>query len=82
MSEEIKQILQELREQGLNTIDIEVDKIKYNMLTMDYNDFKEICKEETIEDFIRRVKPRDDNELAYLVGTHLSKLVANRKESL
>lgn len=82
MAEEIKQILQELREQGLNTIDIEVDKIKYNMLTMDYNDFKEICTEETIEDFIRRIKPRDDNELAYLVGIHLGQILASRKESL
>ena len=82
LKEEIEEILEDLREKGLNIIEIEVDNRKYNMLTMDYNDFKELSKDETIEEFIRRVNPEDDNELAYLVGTHLSKLVANRKESL
>ena len=82
LKEEIEEILEDLREKGLNIIEIEVDNRKYNMLTMDYNDFKELSKDETIEEFIRRVEPEDDNELAYLVGTHLSKLVANRKESL
>ena len=82
LKEEIEEILEDLREKGLNIIEIEVDNRKYNMLAMDYNDFKELSKDETIEEFIRRVEPEDDNELAYLVGTHLSKLVANRKESL
>ena len=82
LKEEIEEILEDLREKGLNIIEIEVDNRKYKMLAMDYNDFKELSKDETIEEFIRRVEPEDDNELAYLVGTHLSKLVANRKESL
>ena len=82
LKEEIEEILEDLREKGLNIIEIEVDNRRYNILSMDYNDFKELSKDETIEEFIRRVNPEDDNELAYLVGTHLSKLVANRKESL
>lgn len=82
LKEEIEEILEDLREKGLNIIEIEVDNRRYNILAMDYNDFKELSKDETIEEFIRRVNPEDDNELAYLVGTHLSKLVANRKESL
>ena len=82
LKEEIEEILEDLREKGLNIIEIEVDNRRYNILSMDYNDFKELSKDETIEEFIRRVEPEDDNELAYLVGTHLSKLVANRKESL
>ena len=82
LKEEIEEILEDLREKGLNIIEIEVDNRKYKMLEMDYNDFKELSKDETIEEFIRRVEPEDDNELAYLVGTHLSKLVVNRKESL
>ena len=82
LKEEIDEILEDLREKGLNIVEVMIDDRKYNMLAMDYNDFKELSKDETIEEFIRRVEPEDDNELAYLVGTHLSKLVANRKESL
>lgn len=70
--EELALTMELIKENGLDTFTCEVDGKAYNILAMDYNDFVEICKNETIEDFIRRVQPADDNELSYLIGQYLS----------
>lgn len=76
--EKIAEAVEYLQEHPIEDKQYVVDGKTYNVSVLDIEDFEVICKE-TIPDFIRRVQPKDDNELSYLLGLHMSEILRKRK---
>lgn len=75
--EELLISIEQIKENGFEYKQYIIDEKVYNVSEFDYYDFEKICSE-PIEDFIRRVKPKDDNELSYLMGLYMNKMLGGK----
>ena len=79
MVEELAKVMEYLQTHGIEEKSYNVDGKLYNVSVLDIEDFEKIC-EETIPDFIRRVQPKDDNELSYLMGLHMNEVLKKKSD--
>ena len=79
MVEELAKVMEYLQTHGIEEKSYNVDGKLYNVSVLDIEDFEKIC-EETIPNFIRRVQPKDDNELSYLMGLHMNEVLKKKSD--
>lgn len=75
--EQINSILNNVDITKLKTYTYNVNNKEYIVSEIDYDDFTRNVSE-SLEDFIKRTMPKDNDELSYLIGLYIEKTLRNK----
>lgn len=78
IDEEVLKLFEDVRKNGIKTTKIIVKDKVFNIETDVYNMFIKNC-EETVEAFLERIQPEDDDEASYLMSRYINNLLEEGK---